>query len=227
MLRPWRERARVLHPYHHIGQRTNTPTGATRRQGHKPSGTGSSGIPQAISASSRIDGGPVGGTVKATLTAGGAAVKPDGSKVKADATFTYTAPDAPDKSGTVSFEARSRRGVAKASIDFDTKRGAYVASGGTRVKVSGTVTDLAARFTLQGKGTGFTVVYSYTPTSSTGGTYTYTGSGSGVSMKGSGSYQITGSDPALTLTQTGKGCVNVGGCSTTTNVITLTRTDTV
>ncbi|GIH03663.1 hypothetical protein Rhe02_17300 [Rhizocola hellebori] len=172
---------------------------------------------------SRIDGGPVGGSVKATLAGGGASVKPDGSKVNADATFTYTAPDAPDKTGTVALEARSRRGVAKASIDFDTKRGGYVASGGTQVKVSGTVNDLTAPFTLQGKGTGFDVVYSYTPASGTGGTYTYTGSGSGVSMQGSGTYQIAGSDPVLTLTQTGNGCVTMGGCSTTTNVITLTR----
>lgn len=172
---------------------------------------------------SRIDGGPVGGSVAATLTAGGASVKPDGTKVKADATFTYVAPDAPDKTGTVSFEARSRRGVAKASILFDTKQGAYVASGGTQVKVTGTVTDLNAPFTLQGKGTGFTVVYSYTPTSSSGGGYTYAGSGGGVTMKGSGTYRITGSDPTLTLKQTGQGCVNVGGCATTTNVITLTR----
>ncbi len=202
---------------------TLKPTASPGPKGMKPGATSTiNAAPR-----SRIDGGPVGGSVTATLTAGGASVKPDGSKVKADATFTYTAPDAPDKSGTVSLEARSRRGVAKASIDFDTKRGAYVASGGTEVKVSGTVTDLTAPFTLQGQGTGFTVVYSYTPTSGTGGTYTYAGSGSGVTMKGSGTYQITGSDPVLTLTQTGHGCVNVGGCRTTTNVISLTRTGTV
>ncbi|MBO9520986.1 MAG: hypothetical protein J7518_05555 [Nocardioidaceae bacterium] len=195
------------------------PTASPGPKGMKP------GTSSTVSAAprSRIDGGPVGGTVKATLTAGGDAVSPDGTKVKADATFTYMAPDAPDKTGTVSLEARSRRGVAKASIDFDTRQGAYVASGGTQVKVSGTVADLAAPFDLQGKGTGFTVVYSYTPTSSTGGTYTYAGSGSGVTMKGSGRYRITGNDPVLTLTQTGRGCVNVGGCATTTNVITLTR----
>lgn len=194
------------------------PTASPGPKGMKPGATSTiNAAPR-----SRIDGGPVGGSVKANLSAGGASVKPDG-KVNADATFTYTAPDAPDKTGTVSLEARSRRGVAKASIDFDTKKGAYVASGGTEVKVSGTVPDLATPFTLQGQGTGFTVVYSYTPASSTGGTYTYTGSGSGVTMNGSGTYQITGSDPTLTLTQTGQGCVNVGGCRTTTNVITLTR----
>jgi hypothetical protein len=198
------------------------PTAAPGPKGMKP------GAASTINAAprSRIDGGPVGGSVKATLTAGGAAVKPDGSKVNADATFTYTAPNAPDQRGTVSLEARSRRGVAKANIDFDTKRGAYVASGGTQVKVSGTVTDRTAPFALQGKGKGFTVVYSYSPTSSTDGTYTYAGSGGGVTMQGSGTYRITGSDPVLTLKQTGEGCVSVGGgCSRTTNVITLTRTE--
>ncbi|WP_155389123.1 hypothetical protein [Catellatospora paridis] len=196
------------------------PTAAPGPKGMKPSATSTiNAAPR-----SRIDGGPVGGTVRAALTAGGAAVTPSDSKVKADATFTYTAPDAPDKSGTVSLEARSKRGVAKASIDFDTKQGAYVASGGLAVKVSGTVPDLAAPFDLQGQGKGFTVVYSYTPTSATGGTYTYRGSGGGVSMAGSGTYQITGSDPVLTLKQNAHGCVNLpGGCARTANVITLTR----
>ncbi|MET8151776.1 hypothetical protein ACIBSW_08585 [Actinoplanes sp. NPDC049668] len=195
------------------------PTASPGPQGMKPGATSTiNAAPR-----SRIDGGPVGGSVTANLTAGGAAVKPAGSKVKADATFAYTAPDAPDKSGTVSLEARSRRGVAKASVDFDTKQGAYVASGGTQVKVSGTVPDLAAPFDLKGAGTGFTVVYSYSPTSDGGGTYKYAGSGSGVTMKGSGTYRITGDDPVRTLTQTGNGCVNVGTCANTTNVITLTR----
>nr|BFE71086.1 hypothetical protein GCM10020092_043870 [Actinoplanes digitatis] len=123
----------------------------------------------------------------------------------------------------MSLEARSRRGVAKASIDFDTKQGGYVVGGGTKVKVSGLVPDLTAPFDLKGAGTGFTVVYSYSPTSATGGKYTYAGSGGGATMQGAGTYRITGDDPVLTLTQTGNGCVNVGTCARTANVITLTR----
>ena len=112
---------------------------------------------------SRIDGTPTGGTVTATLTAGAASVDPTGTKVPADATFTYTAPDETNKTGTVSLEARSKRGVAKASIDFDTA-GGYTASGGTEVTFSGTVADLAAPFTLTGAGQGFDVVFSFSPT---------------------------------------------------------------
>ena len=174
---------------------------------------------------SKIDGMPAGGTVIATLSAGGASVDPASKKVPADATFTYTAPDEVDKTGTVSLEARSKRGVAKASIDFDTKRASYTASGGSEVTYSGTIADLAAPFTLNGVGQGFTVVYSYTPTSPTAGAFSYAGSGSGVTMQGSGTYVITGADPdPLTLTGTASGCVDVGGCRTTTDVITLTRT---
>lgn len=173
---------------------------------------------------SRIDGGAVGGTVTATLSAGGAAVAPE-SNVPADATFTHTAPDRANASGTVSLEARSRRGVAQASIGFDTEAGVYVATGGGMgVVVSGTVADLAAPFTLTGTGDGFTVKYSYAPSSATGGTLTYSGSGGGFAMSGAGTYTISGSDPdPLTLTQTADGCVDIGGCRTTTGVITLTR----
>jgi hypothetical protein len=86
------------------------------------------------------------------------------------------------------------------------------------------VGDLSKPFTINGAGQGFNVVYSYTPTSATGGTMSYTGSGSGITLKGSGAYTISGADPdPLTLTATAHGCVNVGSCRDTTDVITLTR----
>ncbi|HEU5222558.1 MAG TPA: hypothetical protein VFU07_02625 [Candidatus Lumbricidophila sp.] len=172
---------------------------------------------------SRIDGGPTGGAVTAQLASGGASVSPSGTKVKADATFSYTAPSEYDKSGTVELEARSKRGVAKASITLDTKRGAYIASGGSKVSISGKIPDLAQPFTLSGVGDGFTVVFSYTPTNDRSGTVTYSGSGSGASMSGAGRYSISGEDPVLTLTQTHGGCVDIGTCATNTDVITLTR----
>lgn len=172
---------------------------------------------------SRIDGGPTGGTVTAQLASGGASVSPSGTKVKADATFSYTAPSEYDKSGTVELEARSKRGVAKASITLDTKRGAYIASGGSKVSISGKIPDLAQPFTLSGVGDGFTVVFSYTPTNDRSGTVTYSGSGSGANMSGAGRYSISGEDPVLTLTQTHGGCVDIGTCATNTDVITLTR----
>jgi hypothetical protein len=196
------------------------PTAAPGPKGLKSGSTSTITAPPR----SRVDGLPAGGTVTATLTAGGARVEPSASKVPADATFTYTAPDEVSKSGTVSLEARSKRGVAKASIDFDTA-GTYTASGGTEVTFSGTVADLAAPFTLLGVGQGFDVNFSFTPTSATAGALAYTGSGDGFTMEGSGTYSIAGADPdPLTLTYTASGCVDIGGCRTTTNAITLTRT---
>lgn len=67
------------------------------------------------------DGQPVGGTVTAELTAGATSIEPSATKVDADATFTFTAPDDVDLTGTVSFESRSRRGVGKAELTLDTK----------------------------------------------------------------------------------------------------------
>jgi len=69
---------------------------------------------------SRIDGSVVGGSVTAQLKAGGATVNPSATKVAADATFAYTAPNEAGKSGTVILEARSKRGVGKATLDFTT-----------------------------------------------------------------------------------------------------------
>lgn len=68
---------------------------------------------------SRIDGSKVGGSVTATLT-GDSSVEPAGTKVPADATFTYIAPGEKDKRAGVALEARSKRGVGKATLDFDT-----------------------------------------------------------------------------------------------------------
>ena len=196
------------------------PTVAPGPKGLKPGSTSTITAPPR----SRVDGLSAGGTVTATLTAGGAGVEPSAAKVPADATFTYTAPGEVGKSGTVSLEARSKRGVAKASIDFDTA-GTYTASGGTEVTFSGTVADLAAPFTLVGVGQGFDVNFSFTPASSTAGALAYTGSGDGFTMEGSGTYTIAGADPdPLTLTYNANGCVDIGGCRTTTNAITLTRT---
>jgi hypothetical protein len=142
--------------------------------------------------------------------------------VPADADFTYDAPGERDKTGTVQLEARSKRGIGKATIEFDTKQFGYVASGGTTVTFTGTIPDLAAPFTLAGTGPGFNVDFSFAPTSDRGGALTYTGSGGGVTLSGSGTYTITGDDPVLTLDYNAEGCATPGGCRATSNAITLT-----
>ena len=134
-----------------------------------------------------MDGGPAGGTVTATLTAGRAGVEPAGSKVKADASFTYTAPPEAQQTGDVSLEARSRRGVAKASLHFDTYPLAFVAEGGGGdFKGTGVICDLREPFTISGTG----LTLSFSPSGETGGSYTLSGKAAGATWSGGGTYKV-------------------------------------
>jgi hypothetical protein len=121
------------------------PTASPGPKGMEPSSTSTiTAAPR-----SKIDGGPVGGTVSASLTAGGVSVDPNASPVPADATMTYVAPDQPNQSGTVSLEARSKRGVAKAQIVFETGGAAYLIVGGLQDwQVSQVVCDVMKPFEL-------------------------------------------------------------------------------
>jgi hypothetical protein len=105
---------------------------------------------------SKVDGSPTGGNVTATLSAGGASVEPNGSPVAADANSNYTAPAELDKTGTVSYESRSRRGVGKADITFSTsKPAAYQIAGGLQDwQVNQVVCDVMKPFTLESPGIG-------------------------------------------------------------------------
>ena len=71
----------------------------------------------------KADGAPAGGTVKATLNAASKLSPTD--KVKAIAKFDYTNPGEENQSATIDFEARSKRGVGKATLEFDTRKGGY------------------------------------------------------------------------------------------------------
>jgi hypothetical protein len=136
---------------------------------------------------SAIDGGPVGGTVTARLSAGAAGVEPSGTKVKADATFTYTAPPEAQQTGEVALEARSKRGVAKASVRFDTYPLSFVAEGGGGdFRGSGVICDLREPFTISGSG----LTLSFTPTDRAGGSYTISGKAGGAAWSGGGQYKI-------------------------------------
>jgi len=151
---------------------------------------------------SRIDGTPTGGNVTAHLSAGALSVEPDGSPVPADANMNYTAPDEPNRSGTVLFEARSRRGVAKAEITFETSPpAAFTIVGGLDdFQVNQAVCDVMAPFSLSGGGItanysgGLSGVYDYTGPFGASGSGTYTisipeGGGPGT-MTGSGTGQV-------------------------------------
>lgn len=151
----------------------------------------------------KSDGAPTGGSVTATLS-GGASLEP-GGKVRADATYTYKAPDEKDKSASIAFESRSRRGVGRASAEFDTKaQHAYrVSGGGGQFHGSGTICDLEKPFTISGSG----VTIQFTPSSAQGGSYTYSGNMSGFAVWGGTSYTVSADENGGSMTGTGNGCV--------------------
>ena len=175
------------------------------------------------------DGVPTGGTVQALLSAGEKSVDPSSTPIPVDAEFEYGAPDEPNKTGTVSLEARSKRGIGRVDIKFDTMQTAYAASGGgAEISVTGLIGDLGLPFVLQGEFPGGTVTFSYVPADDRSGTYSGSLSGSGVTGSVSGTYTIAGdADGPLTLTQEGGGCVDgiPNSCRDTTEVITLTPTE--
>lgn len=105
------------------------PTVSAGPKGLQPSAS----VTIAAAPRSKIDSTPTGGTVTALLSGGEAAVDPSSTPVPADAEFTYRAPNERDKTGQVALEARSRRGVGKAKIDFDT-------AGSPTVRIAGPVT---------------------------------------------------------------------------------------
>lgn len=149
-----------------------------------------------------LDGGPVGGTVVASLAGGGASIAPDGTKVSADAEFSYTAPGQPQKTGDVSFEARSRRGIAKATMHFDTYPFSFVAEGGGgEFQGSGRICDLRIPFEISGTG----LTLAMTPANEFGGTYTLSGSAGGVPWDGSGTYKVELNESQNSGTLTTKG----------------------
>lgn len=133
------------------------------------------------------DGAPTGGTVVATLKSGGTAVEPNGSPLDAPASFVYTAPDEPDRNGTVTLVATSRRGIGRATVDLDTRQSAYAASGGGGDwSATGTICSLTDTFSVSG--TGLTATFS--PSSAAGGTYTLSGNAAGVLWSGGGDYSV-------------------------------------
>ncbi len=171
---------------------TLEPTTAPgKRTGLKPS------APVTITAPprSKIDGTAVGGTVTATLN-GDSSVDPSGSKVPADATLAYVAPGEKDKSATVSLEARSKRGVAKASVAFDTKAGGYalegsIATAPAGTQITGATCDVTKPFTAESTGDMVGTII-FTPTSDVAGTLRFTGRVGNAPLKitGKGKYTV-------------------------------------
>ncbi|MES2033493.1 MAG: hypothetical protein V4466_04900 [Pseudomonadota bacterium] len=149
-----------------------------------------------------IDGAAVGGTVVATLSGDGALDRA-GAQVPADAQYKYVGPDT-DGAGTITFEARSKRGVGKAMLKFDAKSRAYSAAGGAGAFYgTGEICDFAETFQITGSG----VVVTFTPSSESGGSYSYTGNMGGVGVYGNGTYSVSVTEAGGKMTATGPGTV--------------------
>jgi hypothetical protein len=134
---------------------------------------------------STVDGSPVGGTVRGTLQ-GASALDPAATRLRADATFSYVAPGERDQQATVSLEARSKRGVGKATLDFDTKQGrGYVMEGGAKeLHFKGQVCDIEGTFFLLSDTENTRVTLRFEPESTGGGRYSYSGTMTGFDDKG-------------------------------------------
>lgn len=170
---------------------------------------------------SKVDGGKVGGTVTAVLT-GESSVSPDSAP--ADATFTYVAAPKREKRASVALEARSRRGVAKATVELDTWPTAYVVSGQDEVTFSGTIYTITGPFLVDGTFLGGEATFAFDGAREDGGAVEVYGGGGGASLSGGGTYRLTEhEDGVVVLDVRVRTCVDVSKiCRTTSHQITLT-----
>ncbi|MBI5871287.1 MAG: hypothetical protein HZB44_10120 [Actinobacteria bacterium] len=117
-------------------------------------------------------------------------------KQETPVSYTYVAPDEEDKKATVNLETRSKRGAARKAITFRTKKDKpYIASGGSKMVMSGTICDLEAGFKLSAVGqNGIAYAFTFTPSNAKAGSMSYSGSGSGCTESGTGTYTVNLSD---------------------------------
>jgi len=178
---------------------TSTPA---KRTGLDPA------TPFQIEAKPRVkaDGSPAQGTVKATLS-GGSKLTLDGIPIKADSTHAYVGPEEKEQVASIAFESRSKRGVGKAELTFDTKnrKRAYSITGGAdEFHGTGEACDLEELFVVEGSG----VTVRFVPASAESGRYSYSGSMSGFAVWGNGTYTVNyQGETAVSISATGPGSV--------------------
>jgi hypothetical protein len=133
----------------------------------------------------KLDGTPTRGTVTATLD-GESTLNPT-TKVRADAQFDYANPSKKDKIASVAFEARSRRGVGRASLDFDTRAGGYRISGGQNDFQANTVVcSVTGPFDIRSS----VGIVMHMSGGDGGGSFTISGKAAGVVWSGGGRYTL-------------------------------------
>ncbi len=139
----------------------------------------------------KAGGAPAGGTVTATLS-GGARLQPASGKVPANARFGYTGPDEKDKVTSVAFESRSRRGVGKATLGFDTKTaGPFRVSGkADGATFTGEICSLEKPFVVRVDAITGHWPMEFTPDDGQSGQMKGAYSGQGCTLSGGGPYSV-------------------------------------
>jgi len=151
----------------------------------------------------RSDGQVTTGTVRATL-GGDSSLDPADTKVKveADVKFDYANPKEKDKKASIDFEARSKRGVGRATANFDTEEknsyrieSALCPGGGTETM---DVCDVTKPFSVTFCGGTSTV--RHTPSGEKGGTFSFRYTGPHGHAQNTGTYTLSGEKGRLTAT---------------------------
>lgn len=151
----------------------------------------------------KSDGAPAGGTVTATLS-GGASLQPASGKVPADARYGYAGPAKKKEKAAIEFEARSKRGVGRATLEFDTNDGAYRIKGGQNDFFANVVVcSLTGPFDIKSKAG----IVMHMSGGESGGSWTQSGNAAGVAWSGGGNY-------TLALGEDGSGWLEAKGTAT-------------
>jgi len=152
---------------------------------------------------SKSDGQVTTGTVQATLS-GDSSLDPANTKVKveADVKFDYLNPKEKDKKANIAFEARSKRGVGRATANFDTENknsyrieSAVCEGGGTETM---DVCDVTKPFSVTFCGGTSTV--RHTPSGEKGGTFAFRYTSQYGHAENTGTYTLSGEKEQLTAT---------------------------
>jgi hypothetical protein len=168
------------------------------------------------------DGSPAGGTVTATLT-GGSSLQPSSGKVKADAKYAYVGPEEKEKAASITFESRSKRGVGRATLDFDTKNARSYRATGTAngASFNGQICSLDQPFVVNVDAITGKWPMEFTPRDGLSGQMTGRYSSGDCTLSGGGPYSARlGDDGSGTLTFTYTSTARCQFGSRTTSVTT-------
>jgi len=170
----------------------------------------------------KADGSPAGGTVTATLT-GSSSLQPASGKVKADAKYAYVGPEEKQKTATIAFESRSKRGVGRATLEFDTKTaGSYRVKGKSGdASFTGEICSLDQPFVVNVDAITGKWPMQFTPADGTSGQMKGSYSGDDCTLSGGGPYSVRlGDDGSGTLKFTYNSTAKCQFGSRTTSVTT-------